>query len=100
MSKTIRVTVWNEGVHEKKNEAVRKVYPDGMHAVIAEALRAAGGMDVRTATLDEPEHGLTDEVLAGTDVITWWGHVAHAKVDDAVVAKVHRRVLAKIAPLE
>ena len=93
MSQTIRVTVWNEGVHEKKDAAVRKIYPDGMHAAIAEALRSAGGMDVRTATLDEPEHGLTDEVLAATDVITWWGHIAHGKVDDAVVAKVHRRVL-------
>ena len=41
MSQTIRVTVWNEGVHEKKDAAVRKIYPDGMHAAIAEALRSA-----------------------------------------------------------
>ena len=49
---------------------------------------------VQTATLDQPEHGLTDEVLANTDVLTWWGHMGHHLVEDAVVAKVHARVLA------
>lgn len=93
MAATLRVTVWNEGVHEKKHEAVKKIYPDGMHAVLAKTLTDAGGMEVRTATLDEPEHGLTDEVLANTDVLTWWGHCAHGKVEDAVVKKVHQRVL-------
>jgi trehalose utilization protein len=88
----IRVTVWNEGRHEKKNDAVKKVYPEGIHAVIAEGLREAG-FDVRTATLDEPEHGLTEAVLEQTDVLTWWGHMAHGDVDDAVVDRVHRRVL-------
>ncbi len=93
MAGPIRVTVWGEFRHEKKNEAVRKVYPDGMHSTIAEGLKAAGGFEVRTATLDEPEHGLTDAVLNSTDVMTWWGHVAHGDVTDAVVEKVHRRVL-------
>jgi trehalose utilization protein len=50
-------------------------------------------LDVRTATLDEPEHGLSEERLAGTDVLVWWGHKAHAAVDDAVVERVQRRVL-------
>ena len=50
-------------------------------------------MIVRTATLDEPEHGLTDEVLANTDVLLWWGHMAHGDVSDAVVDKVQERVL-------
>jgi trehalose utilization protein len=92
MSK-IRVTVWGEFRHEKMNDAVKKVYPDGMHNVIAEALRKDEGLEVRTATLDEPEHGLTDEVLANTDVMTWWGHRAHAEVQDEIVKKVHQRVL-------
>ncbi|MBW4435838.1 MAG: ThuA domain-containing protein [Pleurocapsa minor GSE-CHR-MK-17-07R] len=88
----IRVTVWNEGRHEKKNKAVQSVYPNGIHEVIAEGLRAEG-FAVRMATLDEPEHGLTDAVLAETDVLTWWGHMAHGDVDDAIVEKVHQRVL-------
>ncbi len=93
MSTPIRVTVWNEFRHEKRNDKVKAVYPDGMHAVIAQALKAAGGMTVRTATLDEPEHGLTPEVLAETDVLTWWGHTAHGDVKDEVVKRVQERVL-------
>jgi trehalose utilization protein len=94
-SKTVaalRVTVWNEGQHEKTNLTVQKVYPDGMHTVIANALREQG-LEVRTATLDDTEHGLTQEVLDATDVLTWWGHMAHDKVSDAVVERVYQRVL-------
>ncbi len=87
-----RVTVWSEFRQEQSDPPVREVYPDGIHEAIASGLRE-GGFEVRTATLDEPEHGLTDAVLAATDVLTWWGHVAHDEVSDAVVARVHQRVL-------
>lgn len=93
MSETIRITVWNEGRHEKTHEAVTRIYPDGMHAVIANHLNTQPGLTARTATLDEPEHGLTDAVLAQTDVLTWWGHAAHGEVHDEVVDRVHARVL-------
>lgn len=93
MSELIRVTVWNEFRHEKKNEAVRKIYPDGMHKVIAAGLEKLGGLRLRTATLDEPEHGLTDEVLSSTDVLIWWGHAAHGEVKDEIVKKVQKKVL-------
>lgn len=89
----IRITVWNEFVHERKNEAVRKIYPDGMHATIASALMRNADMEVHTATLDQPEHGLSDTVLNGTDVLTWWGHVAHNQVQDEIVKRVQKRVL-------
>ena len=90
----IRVTVWHEYRHEKSNPAVAKFYPDGMQEAIAAHLRLADGLQVRTATLDEPSHGLTDEVLESTDCLTWWGHGAHDEVDDAIVEKIHARVLA------
>jgi len=93
MAKDIKVTVWNEFRHEKTNDAIAKIYPNGMHGAIADALNAEKGISARTATLDETDHGLTDEVLAGTDVMTWWGHMAHGEVRDEIVAKVHRRVL-------
>jgi len=93
MARKIRVTVWNEYRHEKKNEEIAELYPDGMHGAIAAHLKKEKDLDVRTATLDEPEHGLTDDVLAATDVLTWWGHMAHGEVDDAVVDKVQKRVL-------
>jgi trehalose utilization protein len=91
----MRVTVWNEYVHERHDEPVRRVYPDGIHAPIADGLRRILGDDARVgvATLDEPEHGLTEEVLADTDVLTWWGHEAHARVADSVVDRVQARVL-------
>lgn len=94
MTDPIRITVWNEGRHERSNAAVRAVYPDGQHAAIAAGLRAHGFTAVRTATLDEPEHGLSEAVLAETDVLTWWGHMAHAEVRDEVVERVRRRVWA------
>ena len=91
---TINVTVWHEYRHEHHNEAVAKLYPNGMHEVIADALRPHDDLNVRTATLDEPEHGLTQEVLDNTDVLFWWGHCAHNEVDDAIVDRVQQRVLA------
>ena len=94
MESNIRVTVWHEFRHEKTNVKVKAVYPDGMHNAIATGLRAAGGFTVRTATLDEPEHGLSAEVLDNTDVLTWWGHMAHHEVRDDIVERVKQRVWA------
>ena len=114
MSAPIRVTVWNEYWHENpqrhadiksrlkaygfsddrlrnSTEGVHTVYPDGMHKVIADHLREQE-FAVRTATLDEPEHGLTEAVLDETDVLTWWGHAAHDQVSDEIVERVHERV--------
>lgn len=93
MVDTIKVTVWNEFRHEKKNEDVKKLYPDGMHKVIADVLSTDAGIEVSTATLDEPEHGLTEEVLGNTDVLFWWGHIAHGEVKDEIVDRVQKRVL-------
>ena len=92
MSDLPRVTVWNENRHEKLDEEVARIYPEGMHAPIAKHLEE-NGFSVRIATLDDPQHGLTEEVLEQTDVLTWWGHKAHFEVDDEVVERVHRRVM-------
>lgn len=89
----IRVTVWNEYRHEKQDERVKKLYPEGMHTVIAKALNQEGDIEAGTATLDEPEHGLTEDVVTQSDVLIWWGHIAHDEVRDEVVERVHKRVL-------
>jgi trehalose utilization protein len=94
MTDKIRVTVWNEYRHEKKSEQIAAIYPDGIHGTIAGFLSAQPGIETGTATLDEPEHGLTDEVLAKTDVLIWWGHMAHKEVKDKIVDRVQQRVLA------
>ncbi|MFW6065978.1 MAG: ThuA domain-containing protein, partial [Planctomycetota bacterium] len=93
MSSEVRVTVWNEFRHEKKDEDVKKVYPDGIHACLAEHLSAQDGITAGTATLDEPEHGLTDDKLDATDVLLWWAHMAHGEVSDEIVDRVQKRVL-------
>jgi trehalose utilization protein len=87
-----RVTVWNEGRHEKRDRKVAEIYPEGMHGAIAGFLRKRG-LQAGVATLDDPDHGLTDAVLAQTDVLTWWGHMAHGEVKDEIVERVWKRVM-------
>lgn len=89
----IRVTVWNEFIHERRHEHVRAIYPDGMHVTIADAIARLADADVRTATLDQPDHGLPPEVLDTTDTLVWWGHLAHPDVSDDVVDRVQQAVL-------
>ena len=89
MASPIRVTFWNAGIHEKKSEKVRRVYPEGIHGAIADHLRKQPGIEVvATATLEEPEHGLTEAVLAKTDVLIWWAHIGHDQVRDEIVERV------------
>jgi trehalose utilization protein len=90
---SIRALVWNEFRHEQSEEAVRAIYPNGIHAAIAAFLNEHDGIHATTATLDEPEHGLSADTLDETDVLLWWGHLAHDEVDDAVVTRVQERVL-------
>jgi len=91
----LRVTVWNEWRHERQDPAVAALYPDGIHGAIAGALRehSPDGVVVRCATLEEPEHGLTAELLDATDVLVWWGHLAHDEVSDEVAERVQEHVL-------
>ena len=89
----MNITVWNEFKHEKEDENIAKVYPEGIHGQIKSFLNSENDMDITTATLEEPEHGLSDAVLENTDVLIWWGHTAHDKVSDEIVAKIHNRVL-------
>ncbi len=112
MAQPIKVTVWNEYRHEKKSEQIGQIYPNGMHGAIADYLKIEGFegttgtvermqkvfsgsqvFEVATATLDEPEHGLTEAMLDHTDVLIWWGHMAHDEVQDEIVERVHKRVL-------
>ncbi len=96
MSRGLRITVWNEGVHEANGEPASMItdYPDGMHGAIAAGLAGLiPDAQIQTAVLADPEHGLSEQVLSGTDVLLWWGHIAHDRVADEVVERVHRHVL-------
>jgi trehalose utilization protein len=94
MSTPIQVTIWNEYRHERDPEhPAHTIYPEGIHGAIAAGLREHADMVVRTVTLDEPAQGLPPTVLESTDVLLWWGHVAHDEVADELVAQVQQRVL-------
>lgn len=94
MKDGLRVTVWNEGVHDKRDRKVMDIYPEGMGKAIAGYLAEQPGIaSVRVAELDDKGQGLTDTILAKTDVMTWWGHCAHDQVTDENAAKVKQRVL-------
>lgn len=95
MPQPIRVTVWHEHRHEHTDERVSSIYPDGMHAALKAGLAKMLGerVTVTTATLDQDDsHGLSDDLLAHTDVMTWWGHMAHDAVSDEIAQKVAQRV--------
>ncbi|MCG7410119.1 ThuA domain-containing protein [Paenibacillus sp. ACRRX] len=91
MTQLLTVTVWNEYRHEHRNPTVANIYPKGIHGAIGEPLEA--NYRVQYATLDMPEHGLTEQVLNDTDVLIWWGHMAHGEVSDEVVERVYNRVM-------
>lgn len=90
---TIKATIYNEFIHEKRNEAIGRIYPKGIHGAIAGCLNEQADIVARTATLDEPEHGLGEALLAETDVLVWWGHLAHDRIGDEVVDRLQERVL-------
>lgn len=90
----MRVTIWNEFIHERENAEVARIYPRGIHHALAEALAGRGVQNIHTATLDEPEQGLPESILAQTDVLLWWGHAAHDAVQDDLVTRIQQRVWA------
>lgn len=88
----IRAIVWGENIHERTNRVVAGIYPNGMHEAIAGLLRQDKGLVVSTATMQEPEHGLSQARLDETDVLLWWGHKDHGGVSDEIVERVAKRV--------
>ncbi len=91
--KKLNVTIWNEFYHEKNDETVRAIYPEGVHGAIRKGLADHSDFDIRLASLDEPEQGLPDSLLNQTDVLLWWGHLKHGEVDDGLVNRICDRVL-------
>ncbi len=92
MDKKLNVTVWNEYRHERFEEACRAIYPDGIHGLIKSFLDSDHALSVRLAALDDEANGLPPEVLDNTDVLIWWGHMAHHEVPDDLVERIRDRV--------
>ena len=88
----IKVTIYNEYLHEVESDEIAAVYPDGIHNCIASFLGKNDDMQVKTVTLSTVEE-LTEELLNETDVLLWWGHMAHQKVPDEISERVYNRVM-------
>lgn len=89
----IKVTFWHEFRHEKTKPQAKALYPDGLHAYLKSILECED-IEITLAALDDPNQGITDELLNNTDVLMWWGHMAHAEVNDELVEKIRQRVYA------
>lgn len=90
----IKVLVYNEFQHEKDpNCRASSIYPAGIHGAIAGFLRKEEDMEVSTVTLETIETGITREILRQTDVLIWWGHMAHDAVPEHIAALVQEEVL-------
>jgi trehalose utilization protein len=82
------IVVWSEGT------APTNIYPKDINAAIVEGLKADkrfANDTIIAASLNDPDQGINDELLAKTDVLLWWGHKKHAKVSDELTAKIKQR---------
>src|SRR5258708_36244150 len=90
MSEPVRALVWDEN----PPHAPKTIYPESINGAVAAGLReiSAGQIEARTANLDDPDQGITDDALARTDVLLWWGRMYHGPVSDETVRRVVDRV--------
>lgn len=89
----IRVTVWNEFVHEREYEGIAKIYPKGIHGCIADFLGAQEDIEVTCTTLDMKNQGISAELLKNTDVLIWWSHARQDEITDENVRLIRENVL-------
>ncbi len=89
----IRVTIWNEHSKQETPAGVLAVYPGGMNEALADAFAGDNEIQVRLASLDDADMGLSDEIIDNTDVMLWWGHSRHEQVPDELASKVRDAVV-------
>ncbi len=81
-----RVVVWSECT------APADVYPKDINGAVADALQPLVGWEILTANLEQPDQGLPDDLLRSADVLAWWGHKKHGKVNDDLAKRIVKRV--------
>jgi len=88
----IKVLIWNEFLHEQEDAKIKEVYPEGIHNALKQELSVDEELEITTATLEMPNHGLSEEILQNTDVLIWWGHMAHVRVKEEIAEMVAKHV--------
>ncbi|MCB1210576.1 MAG: hypothetical protein KDK97_14695, partial [Verrucomicrobiales bacterium] len=89
-AEAIHVLVWDE-----RQPRQAEAYENFLGNEISKQLTAsAKGLELRSAALDDPEQGLTEENLKWANVLVWWGHARHKDVTDESVKRVMDRLLA------
>ena len=89
----IRVTVWNENLHERTIPEIKAVYPDGIHGEIASIFKDDKNIEVKCVTMDMENQGLSRELLENTDVLIWWSHALNDEVTDENAAMVSEFIM-------
>jgi trehalose utilization protein len=80
------ILVWSEGT------APKEVFPNDINGAVAAGLAKLRGYTVKTASITDPEQGVSQAALDETDVLIWWGHQRHGQVSDEAVQRIVARV--------
>lgn len=83
----IEVVVWDE-----RQPAQKKAYENFLGNEIVGHLKKQPGLSVRSVALDDPGHGLGDDVLDRCRVLVWWGHVRQAEIAPEVGQGIVKRI--------
>src|SRR5580700_4662514 len=83
----IRVVVWDE-----RQDAQKSAYGGFLGDTLAATLGTQSDFAVKSVGLNDPDQGLTDEILDQCDVLIWWGHQKHQEVTDEHVAAIIQRL--------
>ena len=86
--KSRTIVVWSEGT------APTNIYPKDINAAIVEGLKVDkrfANDTIIAASINDPDQGINDALLAKTDVLLWWGHKKHGLVSTNLTAKIKQR---------
>lgn len=89
----IRVTVWSEGIDAELEPRAIALYPDDINTYLAGFLKGNADFEVRCRDISQPENGMGQDIIDGTDVLLWWSHLYDDQVSDEVVDRIVDAVL-------
>jgi hypothetical protein len=85
----VRILVWDEQQPEQK-----QAYGDKfLGETIAASLQTRPGLSVKSASLRDPQQGLSPEILDQTDVLVVWSHIRVREQDDVIMESIVQRVM-------